>query len=31
MEPQLVVITLLVGFCLGLIVGVTLSAPRITH
>jgi hypothetical protein len=29
MEPQVIVIILLVGFCLGMIVGVSLATPRV--
>jgi hypothetical protein len=29
MDPQTVVIILLVGFCLGMIVGVSLATPRL--
>ena len=29
MEPQVVLIILLVGFCLGMIVGVSLATPRV--
>ena len=31
MDPQTVIVILLVGFCLGMIVGVSLATPRFTR